>query len=278
MKNIFLSILFSFVFTGVFSQNVQSEWMDSPLKIDGKSTDWKEEPGMYDAATGMLFDMANDSKNLYLIFELPDKKTQANFMRAGFQLEISVKTKPKLKASIHFPLMERIDDGQGMIQTSGQQRDRHQDYLAIADYAEIEGFILSEDVIQRDEHTDEAFTYNISWDEKEKMILEVQIPLLEIYQDYYLFEDMLSIDPKVKAKLNAMERPSGEGMQQGRGGMPPGGGGSGTGNSGGGRPSGGRGQGGKGQGGGMHPQGNAQDRQAMFSEQSFSFKVQLSNK
>jgi uncharacterized membrane protein YgcG len=278
MKSIITIILLSTLSLVLNAQMYQSKWLDTELEIDGSNSDWAKRPEMFNKDTKMLYAIRNDKKFLYLIYELPEKETQQKFMLAGMQIDIQVKAKPKVKASITFPVLERkrptnteeIKDMQ-----KGGNIDVPQKYLLVADNAQIKGFIKTSGMISRNTGSDDQFTYGIGWNEKQNMILELRIPLAELFGDDYKLENICESKIKVSNTLKAFELPSmGEDDQQGR--SPMGGGNSMGGSSmgGGSRPSGG-------QGGGMHSGGDRQsgsDRsgmQSMFEEKSFKVKFVL---
>ncbi|MDY6800566.1 MAG: hypothetical protein SVU94_05005 [Bacteroidota bacterium] len=247
------------------AQTNKSKWLDTPLKIDGESSDWDNRPSNFDADSKILYELKNDDNNIYVIFELTEKTSEMNFIRAGFELTMYVKSKPKIKASINFlpqqiqkqsvPDIDRVNNHNGM----------HEGYLLSSNYAEVSGFLKTTDIINRNINDNQDFTYNIGWNDLNNMIVEIKIPISEVFATANEEVDYTKIPIRLNCKLNALERPSGEQMHPGGGGMH--GGGASGGNSG------GR-QGGGGRPGGQR--GSADDVQIRSSVKTFKAKYYLS--
>lgn len=209
-------------------------------------------------------------------------------MMAGFEIDFSDKGRPKLKASIKFPAMERSNDKQregsreDMRSNNSQQRggqgqekpDILNKYILQASFAGIEGFKRQQGLIQNKQNPDTPFTYGLKGDKNKNIILEIRIPFTELFEEGQSMDQMAKSKLKITPKLLALKQSSmgqGQGQQGGmasRGGM---GGGMGSGMGGG---MGGPGMGsGGGPGGGMRQGGSSQ--QSTSSQQSFTLKVKL---
>ena len=66
--------------------NLQSEWLDTQINIDGNDIDWKEYPFFYDEQTRTDIGLYNDDKNLYLCFLNMDKDIQNQILRKGLYI------------------------------------------------------------------------------------------------------------------------------------------------------------------------------------------------
>ncbi len=247
----------------VFSQEVRSRWTDTPLKIDGDNSDWIKNPKYWDSDSKVLYEARNDSENLYLIFAMTDKISQMKFMQAGFQIYIKVKSKPKLKASIDF-LPQRIIRGKSVFDTAQIKNEMIQTYLLRTNHAEINGFLKTSENINRSKNSNENFTFDIGLAENSDMLVEIQIPLSEIFASPISLKKLKQIPIDSKFTINALEHKGVEKMQSKGGGR-----------------QGGNNQGGR-QGGGRKPSGDSIDKlekmEDMISEQSFKMKFYLRSK
>jgi len=250
-----------------------SKWQKNALLIDGYKTDWEARPGFFNGATGVLYETRNDSSNMYLVFEIPDHKMQMKIMRGGFKIIIAVKAKPKVKAFIDFPVLE----GNEMKMKPGAKpgnQDIKQDYLLMSDYAEVLGFLNHAEPLYRDSDQGNNLAYNVNWDEKNAMIIEIRIPYNEIFSTEYALKKIADAEITITTELKGLQMPSKDNMQ-GQVGIRPGGAGGG-GMNGGGRSGGGR-PGGSMQGGNKgNSQEDMQEMQVMSKNQSFKYKFKLS--
>lgn len=254
MRKYFFILIGTILSASSYGQVSKSKWLDTPLKIDGKSSDWGDRPSYFDADSKILYELRNDSNNIYVIFELSEKTSERKFMHAGFELTLNVKSKPKIKASINFqPQQVNMQEGiASSEQPGGEMSSANRDsYLLNLNYAEIEGFITSKEIIKRNNNQNEDFTFDVGWNDNNRMIIEIKIPLTALFKEPFNIEDLAKNTINLKCTLKALERPSGNNVGQdggmqgessprgGMGGGPPGGGkggGSQMGGAGGGRP------------------------------------------
>ena len=273
MNKIYVVLAIILISMSTYSQTNTSKWLNTPMTIDGNNTDWGGRLSYYESECTMFYELKNDSNYLFLIFEIASEKSQTKFMHAGFEVAMKVKTKPKLNATINFLPQQRqehsMQEDEGFHNPNGMQ----QTYLLNSRYAEVTGFLKTNEMINRNVNGNEEFTYNIGWNDLNNMLIEIQIPIYEVFTTADSELDYTQTTISLTCKLNALERPSGEQMRSGGSGMH--GGGSREGMSGGGRAGGG----GRSNGGGGRPDGqraSSGDMQTMSSVQTFKAKYVLS--
>lgn len=259
----------------VNAQEYQSRWQTQAIQIDGDLNDWDERPGHFDATSNVLYGYRNDSSNLYVAFEISDKEMQMKAMKAGFNFEITVKSKPKLIAKISFPLQSNFNK-------TPTENDRpniqeiQQGYKLMNAPALIDGFKYSKGSIYSKDIRDKGILYAADWDDYEAMIFEICIPFYELFEDDFSIEEIIKTDLIIHSTFAAIQGPNNQ-MQKGGMSMQAGGGGGGRGN--GGPPGGGGGMRGGGQqsSGTMNEQqGNRQEQMMLMnSVQSFKSKFKL---
>jgi hypothetical protein len=112
MKKKFCSIVGMFLLSAVsMAQDdiTQARWQETMIAADGNNNEWKKPLNLYDAITGLLFTIANDSNNLYLCFTNNDERKITKLMKAGWSVEIYSKEKnKKFDAAIVFPAIQMI--------------------------------------------------------------------------------------------------------------------------------------------------------------------------
>lgn len=268
MKNLILVITTMFLAMHSYSQVSQAKWIDSALIIDGDNADWGGRPSFYSSECSMMYELRNNKDYLFVILEITDKKSQLKFMHAGFEMNLTAKTKPKLNAIISFLPQQKDANEMQVPEAFQKSNNMHESYLLRSDFADISGFLGNKQFIKRNTVNNQQFTYNIGWAENENMVIEVQIPLSEIYIAENNKAELSNIVVNFKGKLNALERPSGGQRPSNEGGMSAG------------RPQGGMQGGGRSGGGGMQKGGGGQGgppagMQSMSSVQSFKAKYYL---
>jgi hypothetical protein len=111
-KNICLLTMMLFLFAVSMAQDdiTRAHWQDATIAADGNNTEWKKPLNLYDAVTGLLFTIANDSNNLYLCFTCNDERKVTKLMKAGWSVGIYSKERnKKFDAAIIFPAVQMIN-------------------------------------------------------------------------------------------------------------------------------------------------------------------------
>ncbi len=262
------------------AQTSELNWQKNKIITDGNNNDWMERPGFFNGESGVLYEAYNDSSNMYLLFEITDHKTQLKAMTSGFDIEIAVKSKPKVNAAVYMPVLKgkkviggnasnhtKNKDGMGnQPPHKGQNQDLRNDYQLLNSYAEVHGFVNNPNAIYPTDSI-HGFTYNYGWDKKDAMLFEFCIPLHHLFGDNYKLLKISKTEINIKPKFKGVEKSGNmNGMSANGGGMQ-GGGGMKGGRSGGGPPGGMGGQ-----------QGGMDEMQDLFTTNSFKYKVKLSAK
>jgi hypothetical protein len=226
--------------------------------------------------TKLAFDIRNDSNNLYLVFEIPDQRTQFRIARAGMSLSIEAKTKPKRKKGIYFSPFISEKPGQHNRTESEKKGPSiiRQKYMLSPPDVMASGFAFSDGEISENKDIKKV-AYFADWDSLNCMTVEFRIPLRELFGDNFDLRKVSEQEISMTLQENAFEKPaaSGEGKGSGSGmGNPAGG-------TGGFQQNNGQGMGGQGgQGaGGEHQFGQpgSADRSAMFEPQVLKHKIRL---
>lgn len=264
------------------AQNHQSGWQKKSISVDGDLSDWDKQPSYYDATSNVVYGYRNDSTNLYLSFIISEEVMQIKAIHAGFSIELKAKTKPKVAATIDFPVQLRSSNTPGKSEKGekgekngkGNKKEMQQSYKLSNTTALCKGFNHTNGPIKLGEISDKSIAYNVDWNKSDAMTFEIIIPLREIFSEDMNMQQIKETKMALEASFKAIERPSNNQMQD-QGSRPSGGGGGGMGGPGGGGmggPGGGRSSGGM---SGQEPGG--ENMSLMSTGQKIKSKFTLTN-
>jgi hypothetical protein len=154
MKNSLFIFCFTFFAVQAFGQklpDVQSAALPAPanIRIDGKATEWKDTFAAENKRTEVLYSLANDDKNLYLIIKSTSTANASKIMLGGVTFVVNKEGKKKEKEAVlvTYPLVSRANrnigqggnrQGQGQNrQTGGGGQNRTQQTQAQRDSATL---------------------------------------------------------------------------------------------------------------------------------------------
>ncbi len=113
IKNFFfhsLSIMLLFSSIPAHSQKkaelITSIWADKPILIDGMLNDWNDSLGLYNDATKLYYNIANDDENIYLAIKNGAPESLTRILARGISFSANIENK-KIPAMITFPLLDR---------------------------------------------------------------------------------------------------------------------------------------------------------------------------
>lgn len=80
------------------------------LKVDGKTNDWHPPLMAQNRNTGLSYTLANDNRNLYLMIQAGDRKSNAKIMLGGISFTVNTGNEKKMDGAynITFPLINSI--------------------------------------------------------------------------------------------------------------------------------------------------------------------------
>jgi hypothetical protein len=263
-KHILVIALFSCCAGFVNAQEGVSEsrWKARDIVIDGNDNDWVQPLNFFDNTSGMIFGMANDTKNIYLCFSNNDRNKAAKMMMAGWSVQlVSSEKKRKFDATIVFPKME---DPNLM---NGEMHKAVAIYKAEMKLPTAKGLVSRATEIPL--NSNDGISIGIGADEADRLVYEIKIPVKELLEEQLLqLNELISVDIVV----NALDRPSGQSARPAASGEAT----TGRGGFGGGRMA----RGGGSRGGGNFSgsaRGGGDGRAAFFEKASFKQKIKLVN-
>lgn len=277
MKKLLTAIVMAILATSLFGQTENiSKWQSTALTIDGNVADWVSRPPFFDNVTKLAFDIRNDGNNLYLVFQMPEQRTQFKMARAGISLILETKIKPKRKAGIYFSPFITEKPGQHK-RTEGEKKGPsivQQKYLLSPPDVLASGFAFSDGDIWGNKDTKKV-TFFANWDSLNCLTIEFLIPLRELFGDNFDLKKVAEQEISMTLQENAMEKPEApvDGNSTGTGNNPGGGFQHSNSQGMGGQDMGG--QGGQGGQGEHQYKGGSPDRNAMFEAQILKKKIKL---
>ena len=198
---LFIVLLFCSGHLSAQDEVARASWISSPVKADGKASEWKLPLSLYDSDTKLFFGFSNDQKNIYLCFQSPDEINQEKIMQAGVEVTLSVKGKHKV--SIDFPVGGKSGSAHGGSDLNNSQywdRINRQDSFLLHDtMMEVNGFATRSGMIPI--HDNSGINAAINWDESNKLTYEIAIPFKEFLGNDYSPGDLtkeISLDITIK--------------------------------------------------------------------------------
>jgi len=108
-KESFFKLLLSFFFILIFSfqgfpksEVIASNWVTSPLTIDGSNEDWGNEALNFEKKVDVDFGFRNDTENLYILFIFKDPKYLSSINATGMTLWFNTEGKKKKDYGLTF--------------------------------------------------------------------------------------------------------------------------------------------------------------------------------
>ncbi|MCC8424518.1 hypothetical protein [Mucilaginibacter sp. UR6-11] len=201
----------------------------SPIKIDGKLGDWNNNFQAYNKNTRLLYLLANDDRNIYLVAKSTDFTTTAKIIAGGISLTINTEGKKKEKDAynVTFPIIEHPERLAGGLGNRFGNRNAgadtelmkavHERTIIAAKQIKVLGFKNITDTLISI-YNEYSIKAAINFDADGSLTFELAIPLKSL--------DLFADTPKEVAyqiMLNGLQINDGRGPQGGGG--PPGGGG-----------------------------------------------------
>jgi uncharacterized membrane protein YgcG len=129
MTKFYLSFVLVFLNLALKAQKVpeiQSIAMQAPnnLRIDGKANEWNDTFAADNKRTSLLYNLANDDKNLYLVIKAGGSANINKIMAGGITFNVNAdgKKREKESLSITYPLIKRAGRGQQGARQGGFQQ------------------------------------------------------------------------------------------------------------------------------------------------------------
>jgi len=93
---------------------LQSQWREAPITIDGIGTDWTQNTPYRNEKPRVLVSVMNDKENLFIRLMTRDRQTQMMFIRAGFITWIDEGGGTEKKFGVQFPIASQVQGFGGM--------------------------------------------------------------------------------------------------------------------------------------------------------------------
>jgi hypothetical protein len=184
-KNCYCLLFILFFTTHLAAQDdiTQARWQSAKILTDGNNSEWHKPLNLYDAITGLLFAITNDSTNIYLCFTDNDERKVIKLMKAGWSVELLSKEKnKKFDASIVFSAVQMISaPGKDEGVTSNERPDFKNEialYRLNQQVVKTKGFVSANGDLPL--LNNNGINIGIGSDSTQKIIFELAIPLKEL--------------------------------------------------------------------------------------------------
>jgi hypothetical protein len=87
---------------------VINQWVEKPLSIDGKLSDWGDSLKYFDEHTQFSFDIRNNQTTLYLAIKSNNKQNLSRILSRGVSFSVNAEGKKKNGPTIIFPVIDRL--------------------------------------------------------------------------------------------------------------------------------------------------------------------------
>jgi hypothetical protein len=261
-----LILLCSFLNLPAQDDASSARWMKQPAVIDGNDNDWGEPLNFFDNASGMIFSLANDGKNVYLCFSNNDRSHALKMMVAGWTVELSSSEKKrKFEVTFSFP---KINDPS--LTAQADMKNVVNSYRSLLPAVEVKGLLSNTGSIPL--NAKQGVEIAIGTDSTERIVYEVKIPVKELME-----EDKLQLNELITLNItiNALDKTGTHSNTNNAQAMHSGGGMHGGGMRGGGGRGGGGFNGSSRGGGGNNTAGTGAERASLFEKTSFKQKIRL---
>jgi len=104
MKNIFFHLLLILTLLAAIgcSKQIDSQWKNSAIEIDGKGHDWENIPMEYDEDIKVMYGLANNDSTISLMLRFNDSKLAGMFAMRGVTLWFNDKKEKEKTIGIHY--------------------------------------------------------------------------------------------------------------------------------------------------------------------------------
>lgn len=172
-----LLIISFLLFTGCSSY--MSTYQNSPLKIDGSSSDWKTT--LESKSSGISYGVSNDLENIYLRLNITDQDIQKKILMAGLTIWIDTTGNKKTKVGITCPIQKApFEMNKNTMHPMKDESNWNKNQILEAEFIgfkkSIESYYLSSNPYKVE--------VSIDIDEFKSMYYEMLIPLSVIYKNY----------------------------------------------------------------------------------------------
>jgi len=211
MLKIIITAGYFFIVTALWAQDDApvSQWINSPVKIDGNPAEWHKPLRFYDSNTKLFYAFANDGKNLYICFQAPDEMNQQKIMHAGMKISLISRTSDKHKVSVSFPLAQQYvpvkqPAGEDSTEKKFQKKNMKNNFLVQNTVMEVKGFTDRNGIIATNDSS--GINTAINWDEGNILTYEISVPFAEFYGTGYTSTDLtkyITMDVEINAVSRA---------------------------------------------------------------------------
>jgi hypothetical protein len=129
--------------------NAAAQTENEPLKaefinnivIDGEDSDWESAVSFFDENSGLMYSIANDNENLYILVKATAESSMSKFVMGGVEVWISADGKDKRKTGIKYPVPLSMEERfRSMNRNATREEMQRQENERVYKTMELRGF------------------------------------------------------------------------------------------------------------------------------------------
>lgn len=186
---------------------ITTKWAEKPVLADGQLNDWRDSLTLYNEATNLFYNLANDEKNIYLAIRSSSKEDLTKILAGGISFSANIESKKKDPATVIFPVLDRTPGKSRNVKEQPEIEEMQKKVLSRIKDIKVSGF---KEII--DGGISLQNTYGIrasaAFDKNNNLVQEIIIPLSLLNLSSSSTELVT-----YNIKINGLQTPSG-GMPQ----------------------------------------------------------------
>lgn len=216
LKSIVLTIAYVTLtnLSPAFSQKkadmIITKWAEKPVHADGQLNDWRDSLTLYNEATRLYYNLANDEKNIYLAIRSNSKEDLTKILAGGISFSANIESKKKDPATVIFPVLDRTPGKSRNVKEQPEIEEMQKKVLSRIKDIKVSGFkeIIDGGISL---HNTYGIRASAAFDKNNNLVQEIIIPL-----------SLLNLSPTsadlvtYNIKINGLQTPS-LGMSQRQG-------------------------------------------------------------
>ncbi|MFA6946721.1 MAG: hypothetical protein WC220_12555 [Pedobacter sp.] len=172
--------IFLFAYLPAYSQKkaelIKSLWADKPMLIDGLLNDWNDSLTLYNDASKLYYNIANDDENIYLAIKNGSRESLTRILARGISFSANIESNKKTPAMVTFPVLDRTPGKKRNETEQPEPEEIQRQILSRIKEIRVDGF---KEII--DGGISLYNTYGIkaaaAFDSKNNLVQEIAIPL-----------------------------------------------------------------------------------------------------
>jgi hypothetical protein len=193
-----ISILIIILFpTLLKAEAIECHYQSSPIYLDGKMTEWGINPRFLNSEAKLLYEVRNDSNQLFLILKTNENATINQMLCAGFQIKFNIKSTPPKICSISSQIKKN-----NAYSLYNSDKLSHKGENQLIDTILTNGFYFAPKILDSKNRAQESICFATNSYSNEEFIFEIKIPFKELFGNDYSFNIIRKTIIQLRITLN----------------------------------------------------------------------------